>query len=157
MIEESGEVVGLENGFAWVEAERNSTCGTCTVRQGCGTSAIARVLGQRRVRIRVLNHIDARIGDRVVIGISESSLVRGSLAVYAVPLVALFAGALAGSSLGAALFDNASEAAGIGGALAGLAAGLAWLRYFSRKTDRDAAYQPVVLRHQLLSNESQHI
>ncbi|MGB5305395.1 MAG: SoxR reducing system RseC family protein [Gammaproteobacteria bacterium] len=157
MIEESGQVVGLENDFAWVEAERSSTCGTCAVRQGCGTSAIAKLLGRRRVRIRVLNHIDARIGDRVVIGITESSLVRGSLAVYAVPLAALFSGALAGSALGAALFGQASEVAGIAGALAGFAAGLVWLRYFSRKTDRDAAYQPVVLRHQVMSGDIQHI
>jgi sigma-E factor negative regulatory protein RseC len=77
--------------------------------------------------------------------------------VYAVPLVALFAGALAGNALGAALFGYTSEAAGIGGALAGLAIGLAWLKHFSRKTDRDAAYQPVVLRHQILSNDAQHI
>ena len=155
MIEETGQVVGLEDGFAWVEAERSSACGGCAEQQGCGTSAIARYLGRRGVRIRVLNTVDARVGDRVVIGIAESSLVRGSLAVYAVPLVTLFAGALAGNALGAALLDRSAELAGIGGAMAGLALGLAWLKYFSRKTDRDTAYQPVVLRQQTLSNQTQ--
>ena len=79
MIEETGRVVGLETGFAWVEAEPRSGCGECTARKGCGTSAIARMLGQRSVRIRVLNRIDARPGDRVVIagqaGLKDNVLV----------------------------------------------------------------------------------
>jgi len=93
MIEETGQIVDVEGAFAWVETERSSTCGSCAVRQGCGTGAIAKVLGQRRVRLRVLNRIEARVGDYVVIGVSESGLLRGSLAVYAVPLSGLFAGA----------------------------------------------------------------
>jgi sigma-E factor negative regulatory protein RseC len=99
MIEETGQVVDVEGEFAWVESERSSTCGSCAVRQGCGTGAIARVLGRRRVRLRVLNRIGARTGDYVVIGVPGSGLVRGSLAVYAVPLSGLFAGALAGYAL----------------------------------------------------------
>ena len=74
MIEEQGEVVEVQGEFAWIESERTTTCGSCAVRKGCGTSAIAKVLGQRRVRLRVLNRIDARVGDRVVIGIAESGL-----------------------------------------------------------------------------------
>ena len=90
MIEENGQVVEVQGEFAWVEHERTSTCGSCSVRKGCGTSAIARVLGQRRVRLRVLNRINAAVGDQVVVGIAEQGLLRGSLAVYAMPLLGLF-------------------------------------------------------------------
>ena len=148
MIEETGQVVEVQGEFAWIESERTSTCGSCTVRKGCGTSAIAKVLGQRRVRLRVLNRIDAAVGDDVVIGIAESGLVRGSLAVYAAPLLGLFAGALAGQLLGKQVFGLQSDLLAIAGAISGVVAALIWLKRFSRNTEKDTAYQPVVLRQQ---------
>jgi sigma-E factor negative regulatory protein RseC len=149
MIEESGRVVAVQGDFAWVESERTSACGGCAVRKGCGTSAIARVFGQQRVRLRVLNRIDAQVGDTVVVGISESGLVRGSLAVYAVPLAGLFAGALAGHFAGNQLLASGSDLMAAGGALAGFLAALFWLRRFSRTREQDVAWQPVVLRQHI--------
>ena len=149
MIEESGQVVEVQGEFAWIESERTTTCGSCAVRKGCGTSAIAKVLGQRRVRLRVLNPINASVGDNVVIGVTESGLVRGSLAVYAAPLLGLFAGALAGQLLGKQLFGMQSDLLAIAGAISGFIAALIWLKRFSRNTEKDTAYQPVVLRQQI--------
>jgi sigma-E factor negative regulatory protein RseC len=155
MIEETGQVVDVQGAFAWIESERTSTCGACNVRKGCGTAVLAKVLGQRRVHLRVINRINARVGDAVVIGISESGLVRGSLAVYAVPLAGLFAGAIAGDVLGKYFFPGGSDPVAIVGALAGLGAGLFWLKRFSRRTEKDAAYQPVILRKQILTQSVQ--
>ncbi len=150
MIEEQGQVVEVQGEFAWIESERTNTCGSCAVRKGCGTSVLARVLGQRRVRVRVLNCISARVGDYVVIGIDESGLLRGSLAVYAAPLLGLFAGALAGQLLGHMFFAaTPSDFFAIAGAISGFVAALVWLKRFSRDKEKDAAYQPVALRHQL--------
>lgn len=148
MIEEQGQVVEVQGEFAWIEGERTTTCGSCAVRKGCGTSAIATVLGQRRVRLRVLNRINARVGDHVVIGIAESGLLRGSLAVYAMPLLGLFAGALAGHLLGNMVSAMPSDLFAIAGALGGFVAALAWLKRFSRNKEKDTAYQPVALRQQ---------
>ncbi|MDX1696739.1 MAG: SoxR reducing system RseC family protein [Thiohalobacterales bacterium] len=148
MIEESARIVGLEGEFAWVESERTTTCGSCAARRGCGTGAIARVLGRKRLRLRVVNSIDADIGDRVVIGIPESGVVRGSLAVYAVPLAGLFAGALAAQVAGSYLAGSEADWPAMVGALAGLLAGLAWLRHFSRASAADTAFQPVALRRE---------
>ena len=154
MIEESGQVVDIQGEFAWIESERTTTCGSCAVRKGCGTSAIAKVLGQRRVRLRVLNRINASVGDNVVIGVSESGLVRGSLAVYAVPLLGLFAGALAGQLLGNQVFGMPSDLPAITGAISGFVAALIWLKRFSRHTEKDTAYQPVVLRQQIKTGKA---
>lgn len=151
MIEEAGKVVDVQDGFAWIESERTSTCGACNVRKGCGTAVLAKVFGQRRVHLRVLNRINAQIGDAVVIGISESGLVRGSLAVYAAPLAGLFVGALAGNTLGYYVSQGNNDLLAIAGAFSGLAAGLLWLRRFSRLTETDASYQPVILRKQILT------
>ena len=155
MIEETGQVVDVQGAFAWSESERTSTCGACNVRKGCGTAVLAKVLGQRRVHLRVINKINARVGDAVVIGISESGLVRGSLAVYAVPLAGLFAGAIAGDFLGKYYFPGNSDPVAIAGALAGLVAGLFWLKRFSQRTEKDTAYQPVILRKQILTQSVQ--
>lgn len=155
MIEETGQIVDVQGAFAWVESERSSSCGNCAVNKGCGTGAIAKVLGQRRVRLRVLNRIEARVGDRVVIGVSESGLLRGSLAVYAAPLAGLFAGTLAGYALASQFFPEwPADPAAIAGALAGFVAGFAWLRGFSRRTAMNPAYQPVVLRQQIRTGHS---
>ncbi|MGD2112552.1 MAG: SoxR reducing system RseC family protein [Gammaproteobacteria bacterium] len=143
MIEETGQVVDVEGEFAWIESERRSGCGGCAAREGCGSGVIARAFGNRTVTLKVVNRIDARIGDRVVIGLAETGLVRGALAVYAVPLLALFAGAL-----GASWLAGGSELAAIAGAVTGLVAGLAWLMRFSRRIRVDDAFQPVVLRQQ---------
>jgi len=148
MIEETGQVVDVQGEYAWIESERTSTCGVCNERRGCGTSVLAKVFGQRKVHLRVLNRVNARVGDAVVIGIPESGLLRGSLAVYAAPLSGLFAGALAGDLLGGLFFPGNPDPASIAGALAGLAAGLFWLKRFSQRRERDAAYQPVILRRQ---------
>ena len=151
MIEETGQVVAVQGDFAWIESERRSTCGGCSVRNGCGTAALARVLGRRRVRLRVLNPVNARVHDTVVVGIAESGLVRGSLAVYVAPLAALLGGALAGQFLGNYFLAAGSDLAAICGAIAGLGAGLAWLRRFSRATEADKSYQPVILRRQIMT------
>lgn len=149
MIEESGRVVAVKGDFAWIESERASACSGCAVRKGCGTSAIAKMFGQHRMQLQVLNRIHARVGDTVVVGISESGLVRGSLAVYAAPLAGLFAGALAGHFAGKQLLASGSELLAIGGALAGFFTALFWLRRFSRNTAKDVVYQPVVLRQEI--------
>jgi len=148
VIEENGQVVDVQGEFAWIESERATSCGSCSVRKGCGTSAIAQLLGQRRVRLRVLNRINARRGDKVVIGISETGVVQGSLAVYASPLLGLFAGALAGQVFGSALLGITSDLPAIAGAGVGFLAALIWLKGFSHDREKDADYQPVVLRQQ---------
>ena len=146
MLEEAGRIVDIDGEFAMVESERTSTCGACSVRKGCGTGTIAKLLGNKRIQLRVVNRIDAAVGERVIIGISESGLVRGSLAVYAAPLAGLFAGGLTGHFAGTYLAGVDTDLFAIAGALAGFIAGLGWLQRFSRMTAVDAAYQPVVLR-----------
>jgi sigma-E factor negative regulatory protein RseC len=147
MIEETGRVVRVSDEYVWVETDPVTACGSCTVRSGCGTPVLARVLGRRNAPLRVANTVAAAVGDHVVLGISESGLVRGSLAVYLVPLAGLFAGALCSYFLAQGLLANYTEPASILGAVAGLSAGLAWLGHFSRAAARDHRYQPVILRH----------
>lgn len=145
MIEESAHVVAADGEFVWVETQRQSTCGGCAAKQGCGTATLAKVLGTRRTRVRALNHDGAQVGDQVIIGLDESAFIRGSLAVYATPLVAMFAGAVLGNVL-TERWAISGEALTLGMGVLGLVAGLLWLKNFSRRIRDDSRYQPVVLR-----------
>ena len=145
MIEESAQVISTEGDFVWVETQRKSTCGGCTANQACGTSVLEKVLGRRRTRVRALSREAVRVGERVVIGIEESALIRGSLAVYAAPLAALLAGAVVGDLL-SRHWSISGEALTLVGGIGGLLGGLLWLKGFTRRIRSDRRYQPVVLR-----------
>jgi len=146
MLEETARVVEVDQNTIWVETQRRSTCSACSASKGCGTAAISRALGKRRSIVRVLANIPLNAGDEVIIGIREQALVKGSLAVYAVPIVLLLLGALIGD-LGAQRFLwQSAEASSLILGISGFVAGLFWLRRFTRRIRYDENYQPVVLR-----------
>lgn len=144
MIEENARVVALEGDCAWVETQRRGTCDACAANGACGTSVLAKVLGRRRTQVRALNTVGAQLGDYVVVGLAEEALVRGSLAVYAVPLVSMIGLAILMELVQP--FGAQGDLAGIAGAALGLLLGLAWVRRFSRRIRVDSRYQPVILR-----------
>ena len=148
MLEEPAQVVRIENKLVWVETQRRSGCESCAAERGCGTAILSKVLGNRVKVVRALSAIPLRVGDQVIIGIREQALVRGSLAVYAVPVLLLLLGGLIGE-LGAqqGIWENAEYASVLLG-ISGLMAGLVWLKRFTRRIQNDPNFQPVVLRRQ---------
>lgn len=144
MIEALGRVVALEADTAWVETERQSSCGSCSAK-GCGTGALARVVGARTQRVRVANGIGAGVGDTIALGLREDALLRGSLAVYIVPLVAMLAGALLGEAVAPQWAASPDAMAAFGG-VSGLLLGLWWLRGFGRRAAADGRYQATALK-----------
>lgn len=145
MIEETGKVVAVENGRVWVETVRQSACGSCAAQKGCGQSVLAKLLSPKANHVSALCDLELQVGDEVVIGVPEDVVVKGSLAVYFLPMVALMVGALGGNSL-ALLWSISSDLASGLGALLGFAGGLLWVRWHARAVSRDERYQPVVLR-----------
>jgi sigma-E factor negative regulatory protein RseC len=146
MIEEPGTIVDIQGDTAWVETQRRSTCDKCTINSGCGSATLAKVLGNRRSVVEVVNAFGARVGDEVMLGLQESSLVRGSLAVYGVPLGAMLIIALLADALARGVDIVSHETAVIAGGLTGLIAGFYWVYRFSKKIRHDSRYQPVILR-----------
>ncbi len=144
MIEETAYVVAAGPDGVWVETQRQSACGQCAARKGCGTAVLSKVLGQKRSRVQVANPDQAqvRVGDEVVIGIDESALVRGSMAVYLVPLLSFFLFGVLGQTLARQLMLDNSEGLSIIFSLLGLLLGFAWAQRYARG---DRRYQPVIL------------
>lgn len=141
MIEQVATIVAVEGEVVWVETRRNSACGACARNQGCGAGTLAKAFGFASPRLRVVASQEARVGDRVVIGIDEGALVRGSFAAYVVPILFMLAFALLGETAapGSDLLTLVLGALGLG-------AGLLWLRRYSRRAAGDASFQPVILR-----------
>jgi len=145
MIEELGVVSACDGEYAWVHTQRRSTCGQCAARQGCGTAVLAKFLGRNFSRVRALNSAAAGVGDTVIVGLREEALLRGSAAVYLVPLLAMFAMAMLGEVIAPQL-GVTSEPLSIGFAMLGLVLGFVWLRVFSARNRTNTAYQPIVVR-----------
>jgi sigma-E factor negative regulatory protein RseC len=145
MIEETALVVAIEGEIAVVETERQSACGACGANKACGTGQIGAVLGQRRALVRALNRAGARRGERVVVAVDEDALLRGSVAVYVAPVVALIFGAGLGTWLGTGL-GLPGDTLAIALGLFGLGGGLQVVRWLGQRLAADPRYQPVVLR-----------
>ena len=141
MIEEQGRVVAIESGAVWVETLRESTCSSCSVKAGCGQGLLDQLgASNRRGYVRALSDLQLNVGDAVIIGVREDLLVRGSLLVYLLPLLGLFAAALVAEQAGL------SEPWVICSSLLGFLLACCAVRWRSRVTSGDPALQPVVLR-----------
>ena len=145
MLEETAVVIKTENEYAWVETQRKSSCGTCSVNKGCGTAVLSKVIGNKFAHLKVRNTLPAEVNDTVVIGIKETALVQGSLAVYFIPLLSMFFGGLIGESLSKQLAIN-GDGLSIILAFIGLGSGFLWLRFFVSKAGKDDKFQAVLLR-----------
>lgn len=141
VIEEQGRVVSVEPGSAWVETVRQSTCGSCQARAGCGQALLQRLgSGARQGFIRVLCDIPPRVGDQVVIGLPENAVVKASISMYILPLVGLFSAAILADSAGLA------EPLIILSALFGLASGFVGVRIYAWQQRSNPDLQPRILR-----------
>ena len=116
MIEEEASVSRVSAGLAEIVTERRGACGACSAKHGCGTSLLATWLPQRRLSFRIPNEIGARVGDRVVVGLDEGALQRGSLLLYAAPLGGLLSGAI----IGEGIFPRVGWSSELGAVLLGL-------------------------------------
>jgi sigma-E factor negative regulatory protein RseC len=100
MIEESARVIDIEGTQLVLEAEVKTSCQSCSAQKGCGTSLLSRHVGRKLSRFRIENTLNAKIGDEIVVGLSEQAMLRGSILVYLFPLLSmLLAAGLADAEL----------------------------------------------------------
>jgi len=136
MIDAPGTITALDGEYAIVRMEE-SGCGRCHEEGGCGGNNLGKLFCNTPRTFRVLNPGASGVGDRVNVVIADGAIRRSALLAYGLPLLALFAGALAGLALG-----------GDGGAMLGAVIGLSlsWLalRQMQRHAAPDARTQPYI-------------
>ena len=140
MIEETARVIEVRGQQALLQTERKNACQSCSVKSGCGTSTLAKVVGQRSSQIVVDNTLNAAVGEQVVVAIEESALVQGSFVVYMLPLLMM----LIMGILAEILF--ASELITILLALAGLFLSMIIVRYVLSVSGLKKSIQPHLIR-----------
>jgi sigma-E factor negative regulatory protein RseC len=145
MLVETGRVVAVEADSLWVETVRQTTCGSCSARKGCGHGLMNQISDGHQCLVRVLpgrlSPTDCAVDDEVRISIPEEVVLRGSLVVYVLPLLCMLAAAGAGSYLA----PQAADGAGALGAIAGLAVGFGLVRWHAWRHRDDCRLQPTLL------------
>ena len=147
MVEEQAIVVAVDQQSVWVETQRQSACGQCAANKGCGTAVLQKVLGKKRNILPVTGSMPVNVGDQVVIGVDEDSLVKGSITVYAMPIIMMIVFAIAGETIASHMLSMNSDVMSIAGALIGLLVSIAALRWHSGRIGDNVLYKPVLLRH----------
>ncbi|HED36411.1 MAG TPA: hypothetical protein ENJ08_19615 [Gammaproteobacteria bacterium] len=140
MIEESARVLEVRQQQVLLQTQRKSACQSCSVKSGCGTSVLAKVVGKRSSQFVVENSLDVRVGEQVVIGIDENALVQGSLLVYLMPLVIMMLTGLL------AEYIFASELITIISTFAGLVLAMLGVRFIFLKSHLKKTVQPHLIR-----------
>jgi sigma-E factor negative regulatory protein RseC len=146
MLEEHGYVVEVNDKLAVIQTKRTGICEQCTNHKGCGTASLASVLGQKTICITVVNDKEAKVGDNVVIGLEEQTLLKSALIFYLPPLLGLFVGAMGYDILATKTQLPNSEILTVFAGLVGFWMGFGWVKRVTVKMSKDSHKGPVILK-----------
>ena len=145
LLQETATVVATEGSAIWVEAIKQSTCGSCVAKKGCGQRLLS-TLGVKSDGIRVLLNESQRasvsnisIGDTVNIGIPNHVVVNLSLFIYLLPLLLM----IVFSGLAHTYLLNELVTMSMGGC--GLLLGGIFIRVHAFYSQNDRRLQPILI------------
>lgn len=142
MIVESGVVIRVDTGAVWVQTIRQTTCGSCRARHGCGQKLLNQFSAEA-ADIKAICDGDLlnrlKPGDTVDIGIAEGALVAASLLTYGIPILLLVIGAWFGSL-------TQSNVLSFMAAVIGLVGGALFVRWIQGRGFQAQSFEPVVLQ-----------
>jgi sigma-E factor negative regulatory protein RseC len=127
-------------GTAWVKTTRSSACAACSSRDVCNVEG-----GGKEMEVEAINTARARVGDRIVLNIRTSSLLKATFLLYVFPILAMIAGALLGQTLAGM---RGSDPSGLSALFGFLFFGLAFItiRIVGRFLSKDASYRPEIIK-----------
>lgn len=144
MIEERAVILSLDNlsgtPTAILEIERKTACGLCGQTRGCGNSIWGKLFAHQSTAFKAQNHINAKVGQSVIVGINETALLKSALLLYVLPLVTLFLGAILATKI------TPTDASAMIGAAIGLLLGLIWVKGHTMSSRYFSLQQPMILR-----------
>jgi len=96
MIEQQGQIVSISQDSVAVRLGGNPGCPACDAGKGCGAGIFGRLLNRKPVVLDLIDGLDSRVGQSVIVGLPETLLLRLVYRLYLLPLL----GGLAGAALG---------------------------------------------------------
>lgn len=139
MVTEEGVIEELVGRTAAVRIQRSSACSQCESRGAC------HAISDKEMIVNVLNELNAKVGDHVEVSLPGGSLVKLSLLVYLIPIVALIVGAYAGGRWSHAFGLDSTLASILGGVL-GMGAAFYALKGVDRSVQQRHHYHPRMTR-----------
>lgn len=139
MMKEWATVISWQNGEAVVSCDVKSSCSSCASRASCGSRILNKLGPQTSHSITVPCDQPLVAGQKVELGIAESSLLGSALVVYMSPLVGLF--------IIAGLFQMlfGTDLAAMAGAILGGVGGFLLAKGLAPVLSRRESWQPVIL------------
>lgn len=117
MVRGTVRVITVDGDKAWVVSDNQSTCGSCTAAKSCGTKAITSYFSKKTPPLKIDNSFNGVIGERIEVGINNSTILKASALIYMPPLVGLLCGVMTGTVFSAG--DVVSMLVGAVGLLSG--------------------------------------
>ncbi len=150
LVEGVARVVATDGDTVWLEPEQGEACEGCLSASSCGVKSGGSSRRLMARRFSMVNSFQGQVGDRVVFGISERSLLRASALAYALPLLLMVGGAMAGQLL------TGSDADAAIASVLGLVGGLLIARFRAGHLDAKGELSPHFLRYAYGPGPSDH-
>jgi sigma-E factor negative regulatory protein RseC len=139
MITEEGIIENVHGSKATIQLKRSAACAHC---ESHGTCEVA---DEKNMHVVLTNELHARAGDRVEIGLPSHSLLKLSLVVYFLPVVALVVGAGLGNAWGPFFQATPTSGAIVGGGV-GLLGTYFLMKWVNHGAKKRMEYRPRMTR-----------
>ncbi len=140
MFTEEGIITGTNRSAAWVKTVRSKSCESCDACDSCESNDKS-----KEQIVQVNNTVNARVGDRVVIGFKTGPLLKLTFMLYIFPIILLIAGAAIGQTLAPRFGTDPSITSLLAG-LACFALAFVIIRRISNSLSNNKEFKPFLIR-----------
>lgn len=136
-LERPGRVIEVEEDITKITLQRHTACAECG---GCAAGR-----GDKKMIIEAVNKIDAKVGDLVMVELSDENFLFAAFLAYAVPVICLFLGYFLGVKISIFWGRTTQEQAfGIIGAFIFLGLSFLGLKFLNPKFTLSNRFVPTV-------------
>ncbi len=137
---EEGIVTAVTATTAWVTITQSDACKSCSAGHSCTSPQ-----NNQETTLEAANPVHAAVGDRILLNVNTTSLLKASFLIYILPLLCMLAGAGIGHGIGLAAGLNPSWTA-LPLAVTFFGAALLIMRAKGAQLARLDDYQPKILK-----------
>lgn len=98
-MEELAKVTHIENNIVSIESEVKSACSGCQQVDNCGSGQVSKAFPTKKLSLTLQSDLPLKVGDTVVLGLSDEHLLQSAWQVYMFPLIGLISFASVGQYL----------------------------------------------------------